>query len=155
MQRHARSEKLLNEGRLKIMLNNNGEIENPENSTESPPRLPAFPPVNTQWYSDSLILKPVWFSLFIMDLVYTHESFKSWQEHRRRKNKSRQSYGSQAKRSNKVLSSELKSNLGWQWLLKRECATLLYNIVWLEALKMFWGEYQFVFLNIAPIKTPN
>ncbi|KAG6581737.1 hypothetical protein SDJN03_21739, partial [Cucurbita argyrosperma subsp. sororia] len=42
--RHARSEKLLNEGRLKIMLNNNGEIENPENSTESPPRLPAFPP---------------------------------------------------------------------------------------------------------------
>lgn len=47
MQRHARSEKLLNEGRLKIMLNNNGEIENPENSTESPPRLPAFPPVNT------------------------------------------------------------------------------------------------------------
>ncbi|CAK9324971.1 unnamed protein product [Citrullus colocynthis] len=65
--RHARSEKLLNEGRLKIMLNNNGEIENPENSTESPPRLPAFPP-----------------------------------EHRRRKNKSRQSYGSQAKRSNKI-----------------------------------------------------
>ncbi|XP_038878785.1 uncharacterized protein LOC120070798 isoform X3 [Benincasa hispida] len=42
--RHARSEKLLNDGRLKIMLNNNGEIENPENSTESPPRLPAFPP---------------------------------------------------------------------------------------------------------------
>ncbi|XP_016899886.2 uncharacterized protein LOC103487507 isoform X2 [Cucumis melo] len=64
--RHARSEKLLNEGRLKIMLNNSGEIENPENSTESPPRLPAFPP-----------------------------------EYRRRKNKSRQSNGSQAKRSSK------------------------------------------------------
>uniref|UniRef100_A0A0A0KZK2 C2H2-type domain-containing protein n=2 Tax=Cucumis sativus TaxID=3659 RepID=A0A0A0KZK2_CUCSA len=64
--RHARSEKLLNEGRLKIMLNNSGEIENPESLTESPPRLPAFPP-----------------------------------EHRRRKNKSRQSNGSQAKRSSK------------------------------------------------------
>lgn len=41
---HARAVKLLNEGRLKIMLNENGEIENTENSTESPPRLPAFPP---------------------------------------------------------------------------------------------------------------
>ena len=53
MQRHSRSEKLLNEGRLKIMLNNSGEIENPESLTESPPRLPAFPPVNTHQYCDT------------------------------------------------------------------------------------------------------
>lgn len=55
MQGHARAVKLLNEGRLKIMLNENGEIENTENSTESPPRLPAFPPVNTLILFDNLI----------------------------------------------------------------------------------------------------
>ncbi|XP_022158508.1 uncharacterized protein LOC111024982 [Momordica charantia] len=74
--RHARSEKLLNEGRLKIMLNDNGEIENPENPTESPPRLPAFPP-----------------------------------ENRRRKNKSKQSYGLPAKRSNKKEKKHLEGQM--------------------------------------------
>ncbi|KAB1211251.1 hypothetical protein CJ030_MR6G021559 [Morella rubra] len=41
--RHARSEKLLNEGRLKAMLNSDGEIENQETPAEMNARILALP----------------------------------------------------------------------------------------------------------------
>ncbi|XP_050269671.1 uncharacterized protein LOC126713834 isoform X2 [Quercus robur] len=41
--RHARSEKLLNEGRLKAMLNSDGEIENQETAAEMNARILAIP----------------------------------------------------------------------------------------------------------------
>ncbi|XP_041007843.1 uncharacterized protein LOC121252312 isoform X2 [Juglans microcarpa x Juglans regia] len=41
--RHARSEKLLNEGRLKDMLNSDGEIENQETPAEMNARILALP----------------------------------------------------------------------------------------------------------------
>ncbi|XP_062150681.1 uncharacterized protein LOC133859325 [Alnus glutinosa] len=41
--RHARSEKLLNEGRLKAMLNSDGEIENQETAAEMNARILALP----------------------------------------------------------------------------------------------------------------